>query len=186
MVARAKALSGQPGFVPAAQWRVPARDLFMEHLQYEVDAIIGGVRAEGFWQAFNALEEIAPLEELISTGILIKLRSLAAFLVRPPSSYADELTATAFFEVGRWEELRDAETAARVLAIQKPIDKQVAHLTLTRPLPEEIGTYRPSTYLHLTLDSLTLLEQFTATVDLRLLPEWWRDWVTQARPRLLA
>lgn len=58
---------------------------------------------------------------------------MGAFLTNPPSRYTDELTAAAFFPVGKWEEARDTEIAGDVLWVQKRVDKQVAHLTISRP-----------------------------------------------------
>ena len=60
---------------------------------------------------------------------------------------------------------------------------QIAHLTISRPLPEEIGVYRPGSYRHHVDQILTLLEQFTEAVDPRLLTEWWPDWLADARRR---
>jgi len=73
-----------------------------------------------------------------------------------------------------------------VLDNQRLIHKQIAHLTITRPLPEETGVYRLSTYLYLMQDIVGLLEQFSAAVDARLLPDWWQEWVAGLSAGLLA
>jgi hypothetical protein len=184
-VSRADALAGEDGFVPAARWREQARDLLLEHLQAEIEALVGGVRTEGFWHSFGAVSDIEQLGELVAAGMLIKLRSVGAFLVLPPSRYEDELTAAAFFSAGKWDQARDEAIAERIARNQKLTHKQIAHLTLTRPLPEETSVYRASTYLYLVQDVLTLLEQFTAAVDPRLLPDRWPEWLGGVRPRLL-
>lgn len=184
-VRRADELAGDDDFVPAGRWREQARDVFLEHVQAEVEALVGGVRTEGFWQSFNAVSDIAQLEELIAARMLIKLRAVGAFLVLPPSRYQDELTAAAFLGAGKWGQARDEAVAERVARAQKLVHKEIAHLTLTRPLPDERGVYRPRTYLYLVQDVLTLLEQFTAAVDPRLLPDWWPEWIDGVRPRLV-
>lgn len=150
----------------------------------EVEALIGGVRAEGLWAAFIETGDTAALYELIETGLLMKLRVVGAFLVLPPSRYDDELTAAEFFSAGQWEVLRDAAIAANVLDNQKLTHKQIAHLTLTRPIPEDKHVYRPGTYRYHLGDLITLLEQFAGEVDERLVPDWWRGWVGELRARL--
>jgi hypothetical protein len=72
-----------------------------------------------------------------------------------------------------------------VLNNQRLVHKQIAHLTITRPLPEDKNIYRPSSYSQVVSEVLTLLEQFTQAVDPRLLPEWWTDWVAQLQARLI-
>jgi hypothetical protein len=157
-----------------------------EHLRDEIDALIGGVRAEGLWAAFTEVDDTVALHELIHAGMLIKLRVVGAFLVLPPSRFSDELTADEFFAAGQWQELRDGTLAANVASYQQLTHKQIAHLTLTRPIPEDKLVYRPRSYHHLVLDLITLLEQFTTAVDLRLLPEWWPEWAGELRGRSLA
>jgi len=69
IVALAGELSGASGFVPAAAWDSYLRGLLLEHLQAEVDTLIGGVAAEALWEGFTGLHATAPLVELISTGM---------------------------------------------------------------------------------------------------------------------
>ena len=183
IVAHAESLAGEQGFVPAARWERHARDLLLEHLRLEVDALLGGVHAERLWRAFDETADTAPLGELVATGMMIKLRSVGGFLVLPPTHHEDELTAAEFFAAGRWEEARSKNIAERVDATRKLLHKQIAHLTISRPFPEEIEVYRPSSYRSPVNDLLTLLEEFGEAVDRRLAPEWWPDWLTSARLR---
>lgn len=184
VVVHSRRLAGEEGFVPAALWTDHGRELLLEHLREDVEALIGGVRAEGLWFAFGELGDTAALGELIHTGMLIKLRALGAFLVLKPSRHDDELTAAEFFQAGSWEEARDGGLSRNVVANQKLVHKQIAHLTITRPLPEDRNIYRPSSYLHVVDEQLQLLEQFSNAVDLRLLPDWWSKWVAGLRERL--
>ncbi len=184
IVAHLNALSGDD-FVPAGHWTDTGRELLLEHLRQDVDALIGGARTEGLWFAFGETNDTAPLVELIHSGMLIKLRAVGAFLVLKPSRHDDELTAADFFAAGVWENARDGQLAAHVLSNQRLVHKQIAHLTITRPLPEDTNIYRPSSYSQVVSEMLTLLEQFTQAVDQRLLPEWWTDWVAQLQARLV-
>jgi hypothetical protein len=177
-------LAGVDGFVPVALWTDQGRELLLKHLRLDVAMLVGGVRAEGLWAAFGETSDTAPLAELIIAGMLIKLRAVGAFLISGPSSYQDEMTAAQFFSAGRWEEVRDTEIAQRVFSIQKPIHKQVAHLTVSRPLPDEVAVYRPDTYRPLVADLLTLLEQFAGAVDQRLVPDAWCASVASLRRRM--
>ena len=68
---------------------------------------------------------------------------------------------------------------------QRLVHKQIAHLTITRPLPEDKNIYRPTSYIQVVSEMLTLLEQFTQAVDPRLLPEWWKDWVAELQAGLI-
>jgi hypothetical protein len=183
-VQKAELLSDQEAFVPAASWRSASRDVLLEHLRRDLDALVGGVRAEGLWRAFTETDDTAPLAELVETGLLIKLRALGDFFILKPSSYHDELRAAQFFPTGKWADIRDAKAAERMLINQRAIHKEIAHLTVSRPLPEEIAVYRPGHYRGLVEDLLALLDQFTGAVDTRLLPNWWPDWVAGLRPRL--
>jgi hypothetical protein len=54
-------------------------------------------------------------------------------------------------------------------------------LTITRPLSEDKNIYRPSSYVQVVSEMVTLLEQFTQVMNPRLLPEWWTDWVAPLR-----
>jgi hypothetical protein len=65
------------------------------------------------------------------------------------------------------------------------VHKHVAHLTITRPLPEDKNIYRPSGYVQVVSDMVTLFEQFTQVVNPRLLPEWWTDRVAPLRAQLV-
>lgn len=181
---RAKKVAGRAGYVPAALWSLTARELLLEYLQLDVNHLVGGVRSEAVWFAFTGTPDTEPMFELVSAGMLIKLRAVGAFLVLPPSSYKDELTAAQFFPAGEWEDIRDEAAAEGLLRLQPLIHKQVAHLTITRPWPTERDRYRPDSYDHLVRAVLSVLEDFSAKVDERLLLDGWSDWIAGLRPRL--
>ena len=170
-------LSSTEDFVPAALWRESVRELLLEHLRAEVEALIGGVHAEGLWFAFDSVRDTSALVELIQSGMLIKLRLVGAFLLGSPSRYDDELTAAQFFTAGTWKQLRDNDLAAAIAQWQLPVHKDVAHLTVSRPLPEERGVHLPNGYRHLVLTQAKLIVQFGEAVDERLVPGWWGDWI---------
>lgn len=182
----ATALAGADGFVPAALWTNTGREILLEHLRLDIAMLVGGVRAEGLWFAFVETPDTEPLAELIIAGMLIKLRAVGAFLVHKPSTRPDELTAAQFFPTGAWELARSDETTQRVLRLQVPVHKQVAHLTISRPYPDELDVYRPSTYRPLVEDLLALLEQFADHVDARLVSDGWTDSIRALRTRLSA
>jgi hypothetical protein len=184
IITRASDLAGEHGFVPAARWLDRAREVLLEHLRLEVDAIVGGARAEELWFAFGAVPDTQPLYDLVHAGLMIKLRAVADFLIGSPSSHHDELRAAQFFPVGEWEAARDSETTAELKRIQTLVHKQIAHLTMTRPPPEERDVYRPSTYRYVVGTAITLLEAFTQNVDHRLLTDWWTEWLAGLRGHL--
>jgi hypothetical protein len=184
IVDAAVALGGVDGYVPAALWTDAGRELLLEHLCLDMAMLVGGVRAEGLWFAFGETPDTESLGELIVAGMLIKLRAVGAFLIQKPSTRDDELAAAQFFSAGAWELARDVEITQRVLRLQLPVHKQVAHLTVSRPQPDELGVYRPSTYRPMVADLLALLEQFSEHVDERLIPSGWRGSIASLRPRL--
>jgi hypothetical protein len=85
------------------------------------------------------------------------------------------MNADDFFTEGYWKQARDcavSETLERELGLA---NKQVAHITLTRPLPEDIGVYAGS--VRSEFDRIvTLFAEFNHEVDKRLLPQWWSEW----------
>lgn len=178
------ARTGAEGFVPAALWDGFQRDLFLEHFRHEFDAVIGGYLAEGLWNAFLETSDTAPLSELVETGMLTKLRVLEGFYCCEPTRFDDELNAAEFFPAGEWIGSLDPKLVDRLVQQQRFINKQVSHLTATRPIPEDKLVYRDSTYLWRVETLLELLRKFTDTVDERLLPDWWYDWVTAAEARI--
>jgi hypothetical protein len=184
IVARSDDVSRDEGFVPAARWRDGARDIFLEHVQLDVMALVGGVRAEGLWFAFGETHDTAPLHELIVAGMMIKARAVGAFLVGPAARHADELTAVQFFPAGQWVAARDEKVANQVISLLPLVHKQTAHLTMSRPVPSEIAVYRPGTYRHIVELLLTLLEQFVKSVDGRLLHDEFRVWAEGLREEL--
>ena len=175
-------LAGEEDFIPAGLWESEPRDLLLEHLRDEVDALIGGVKTEEIWQSFSGVPATEQITELVVTGILIKFRAVGAFLVLPASRYGDELTAADFFPADGWEAARTDELAARVLDAQELVHKQIAQVTITRPFPEEKWVARG--YSEAVEPLITLLEDFTRGVDPSLVPDWWTDWIAQLRPRL--
>ena len=174
---KAKEMAGAEGFVPAAQVMTDmSRDLVFEHLKQELTDVLGGVETEHFWDSFDALDATAPIKQLTRAGLLIKFRSLGSFLVGAPNRFDDEIAAEEFFPAGRWKEVRDERVSGDVAAYGRVINKGFAHLTLTRPLPEERDVYRPASYRPSLEELVQLFEEFTENVDPRLLPDWWRGW----------
>lgn len=181
----AVALDGVDGFVPAALWTDAGRELLLEHLRLDIATLVGGVRAEGLWGAFGETPDTEPLGELIIAGMFIKLRAVGAFLIQKSSRHRDELTAAQFFAAGAWDLASgDDEITQRVLRLQVPVHKQVAHLTVSRPQPDELVVYRPSTYRPMVEDLLALVERFAEHVDERLVPDGWGASIASLRPRL--
>jgi hypothetical protein len=177
--AKAKELGGAEGFVPAAQVMTSmSRDLVFEHLKQELTDVLGGVETEDFWDAFDALEVTAPIKQLTRAGLLIKLRSLGSFLLGAPNRFDDEIAAEEFFLAGRWKEVRDERISGEIAFHNQVINKAFAHLTLTRPLPEDRDIYRSGSYRPSLEELVQLFEEFTENVDQRLLPDWWREWFT--------
>ena len=174
---KAADLGGSEGFVPAAKvMNAMSRDLTFEHLKQELGDILGGIEAEDFWRSFDSLDAIAPIKHLTLAGLLIKMRSLGSFLVGKANRFEDEIAAVEFFSAGRWKEVRDARLCDRILVYDRMINKSFAHLTLTRPLPEDRDIYEPASYRPQLEVLVQLLAEFTENVDPRLLPSWWREW----------
>jgi hypothetical protein len=174
--ATAKGLSRTEAFVPAALFPRPDRELVFEHLKLELLDVRGGIATEELWEGFDAPEATAPIKQLTLAGLRIKLRALGAFLVGEANRFEDELAAAEFFEAGRWEGLRDNQLCDAISSDMRRVNKQFAHLTLTRPLPEERGVHAPASYAPSLKRLVTVFDQFTEAVDQRLLPDWWADW----------
>lgn len=173
----ARKLRGEKDCVPAAGFFRLAREEFFEHLRAELEDVQGGVETEDLWRAFDNLEATAPIKQLAQAGLRIKLRALGAFLLsKPQDRYDDEMSASEFFPSGKWEQLRDSEISQAIRRTQGPAHKQIAHVTLTRPLPEEREVYATASYRPQLERIVRLFGQFTEEVDQRLLPEWWPDW----------
>jgi len=183
-VASADDLATESSYIEAARWTVKGRNHLLDHLRHELDAVLGGVEAEELWQAFGSLVETAPLTFLIENGIQVTFRSLASFLVDSSNKrFDDELCAADFFPIGEWENIRDEQITAHLVKQSQLVNKQVAHLTHTRPRVEEITIYRPRSYRDLARSVVEMLDQFTAAVDTRLLPDWWSRWLADSRER---
>lgn len=174
--AKAKSLSKEEAFVPAARYPRHNRELVFEHLKLELLDVRGGIETESLWESFDALEATAPIKQLTLAGLRIKLRALGAFLVGKANHYEDELAAAEFFEAGRWEALRDSHLCDAISSDMRQVNKQFAHLTLTRPLPEDQGVYTPASYAANLERLIAVFSQFSEAVDPRLLPEWWPEW----------
>jgi hypothetical protein len=177
--AKAAAMSGSEDFVPAAEvMTAGSRDLTFEHLKQELGDVLGGIDTEDFWRSFDSLDVIAPIKHLALAGLLIKMRSLGSFLIGRANKFEDEIAAVEFFPTGRWKQVRDASLCDQVLAYDRMVNKSFAHLTLSRPLPEERDIYEPASYRPELEILVQLFETFTENVDHRLLPDWWREWLT--------
>lgn len=166
----------EEGYVPAASFIRQAREQFFEHLQVELQDVRGGVETENLWRAFENLEATAPIKHLTQAGLRIKLRALGAFLLGKPGDRKDEMSASEFFPTGEWERVRDAEVCEVIRREQGLTNKQIAHVTLTRPLPEEREIYESAGHRPQIERIVLIFRQFTEAVDTRLVPEWWSDW----------
>jgi hypothetical protein len=171
----AAALKTDPGFVPAAGFSRLSRNLVLEHVKVEFEDARGGIESEDLWQSFDAHESTAPIKRLTRAGLTIKLRALGAFILFGRTWRDDEMAADDFFPEGDWKKARNswvAETLEKELGFA---NKQVAHITLTRPLPEDIEIYAGSARAEFDR-ILTLFAEFNDRVDNRLLPQWWSKW----------
>ncbi|HEV2858094.1 MAG TPA: hypothetical protein VGW80_06800 [Solirubrobacterales bacterium] len=171
----AAALKTSPNFVPAAGFARISRDLIFEHVKVELEDARGGIETEDLWRSFDALESTAPIKRLTRAGLTIKLRALGAFILFGRTWRDDEMTADDFFPEGDWKRARDAQVSE---ALEKELglaNKQVAHITLTRPLPEDIEVYAGSGLSEFNR-IIALFAEFERAVDSRLLPPWWSDW----------
>jgi hypothetical protein len=70
---------------------------------------------------------------------------------------------------------RDAEIAEILMKGLGFANKQIAHITLTRPLPGDIELYADSGRPQLER-IVELFTEFDRAVDRRLLPDWWPEW----------
>jgi hypothetical protein len=175
--AKAEEMAGAEGFVPAALVMTSmSRDLVFEHLKQELTDVLGGIETEDLWEAFDAVEATAAIKQLTRAGLLIKIRSLGSFLVGRANKYEDEIAAEEFFPTGGWKTARDEKLAARIATHSRTVNKGIAHLTLTRPLPEDRDVYRPASYRTFLEEIVLMFEAFTDKVDERLLPSWWKEW----------
>jgi hypothetical protein len=68
----------------------------------------------------------------------------------------------------------------------RAVNKLFAHLTLSRPLPEDREVYQPASYRPGLKRLVRVFEEFTENVDERLLPDWWQGWFQQYRDDVAA
>lgn len=144
-------------------------------MKVELEDARGGIETEDLWQSFDALESTAPIKRLTRAGLLIKLRALGAFILFGRTWRDDEMTADDFFPEGVWQQARDSRISATLEKELGFANKQIAHITLTRPLPEDIEVYAGNARSEFDR-ILTLFAQFDREVDIRLLPQWWPEW----------
>lgn len=129
--------------------------------------------------------------DLLKAGFQIRLRSLSAFLTGQPTR-KDEFSAACFLPAGAWLTARDADRCQRLAggadrealtqgqwAFHKVVNKQVAHLSLSRPDLEDLHLVRWDLPLTALYDVTELLRQWTRVVDHRVLPEGWTLWIEQ-------
>ena len=174
----AAALKDDPGFVPAATFTRVSRDLTLEHVKLEFEDVRGGVETEALWQSFGALEATVSIKNLTRAGLAIKLRALGAFILSGRTWRDDEMTADDFFPKDQWKERRDSRLSKTLEKELGFANKQVAHITLTRPLPEDIEVYAGSQRPQFER-IVRLFAQFDEQVDDRLVPEWWPVWFAE-------
>jgi len=174
----AAALKDDPGFVPAAGFTRISRDLIFEHVKLELEDVRGGIETEDLWQSFDAVEATAPIKRLTRAGLTIKLRALGAFILFGPTRRDDEMTAAEFFPKDVWKNRRDAGVSELLERELGFANKQVAHITLTRPLPEDIEIYAGSRRPQFER-IVRLFVEFDDQVDDRLVPQWWSGWFAQ-------
>lgn len=173
-------LKDEPGFVPAAGFTRISRDRTFEYVCAELEDVRGGVETEDLWQSFDALDATAPIRRIAHAGLAIKLRALGAFILFGPTWRDDEMNAADFFPKGDWDASRDAVTAEILERDLQLTNKQVAHITLSRPLPEDIEMYGGSSGPE--LDWIVgLFIEFDGAVDHRLLLAWWSPWFEDFR-----
>ena len=180
MYAAAEALKDEPDFVPAAGFTRISRDMTFEYVKLEFDDVWGGLETEDLWQCFDAIDATAPIKRLTRAGLTIKLRALGAFILFGTTFRDDEMTAADFFPKDAWKEKRDADVSGILEKELKFANKQVAHITLTRPLPEDIEVYSGSQRPEFER-VVKLFSEFNETVDERLVPDWWSGWFTTFR-----
>ena len=180
LYAAADGLKDEPGFVPAAGFTRNSRDLFFEHVKAELEDVRGGIETEYPWEAFDALDATAPIRRLTRAGLLIKLRALGAFILFGATRRDDEMTAADFFPMDAWKGKRNAEIAEILMKELGFANKQVAHITLTRPLPEDIELYAGSGRPQFER-IVGLFTEFDRAVDRRLPPDWWSEWFSEFR-----
>lgn len=172
-----KALRGSPDFVPAASWQPLFREALFEHMRAEFSALLGAIRVEPLWTGFGQLEVTEPIQRLCLTGGRIVIRAVGEFLVGSSRSYRDQAAARDFFPADTWEETRSEELSRGVARSIHLVNKQVAHLTTKRPLPEDYYVYAPSSLAPEARELLALLHEFTHAVADQLVPEWWAAWL---------
>jgi hypothetical protein len=74
------------------------------------------------------------------------MRSLGSFLLGAANYFDDEIAAAEFFPTRRWKELRNADLCDAISSEIRVVNKLFAHLTLSRPLPEDREIYQPASY----------------------------------------
>lgn len=174
---RLRTLRVAPDFVPAAEWSPGFVEVVFSHLRAEMDALLGAIRVEPLWMSLGQLEVTEPIQRLCLNGGRMVIRVVGEFLVGSSRNYSDQAAARDFFPGDGWESIRSEELAKDVLRSMKLVTKQVAHLTTTRPTPEDFYVYAPSSLAPETEDLLALLREFTEAVSEDLLPEWWGEWL---------
>lgn len=184
--AKSEEIAGDECFVPAAMLASPGRNLVFEHLKLELIDVLGGVETEDLWNSFDALDATAPIKQLTRVGLQIKMRSLGSFLLGTASHFDDEIAAAEFFPTGRWKDLRNANLCDDISSEMHAVNKLFAHLTLSRPLPEDREIYQPASYRPGLERLVRVFEEFTENVDERLLPDWWRGWFQHYRDDVAA
>ena len=168
-------------FVAAVDWNSGGRAHVLEHLRADVEQIVGGLSAWHFVEGLDGIAGGEPLRRLVEAGIAIKIRAVGQFLTGAPprKSYEDhEITAAQFFTAGTWGEIRSPEASSLLVTYYEHVNRQIAHLTSTRPRVEDVDRY--GTDLHwLLAQVLILLGQFGMAVDRQLVPEWLPAWAGQ-------
>lgn len=171
----AAGLQNEPDFVPAAGFSRVSRDRTFEYVKLELVDVQGGLEAEGLWQDLDAFDATAAITRLTRAGLMIKLRALGAFVVHGKTTRMDEMTAADFFPNGNWKQKRDPKISETLESELGFANKQLAHITLTRPLPEDVEIYASSQAPQFER-VIRLFSEFNRSVDPRLVPDWWPDW----------
>jgi hypothetical protein len=174
---RRQALKATEDFVPAAEWNSEFRGILFEHLRVEMETLWGAIRVEPLWMSFGQLQVTDPIQRLCLTGGRTIHRAVGEFLVGSSGSYSDQAAARDFFPDDGWETIRSEGVAESVLRSMRLTNKQVAHLTSTRPLPEDYYVYAPQSLGPEVEGLMTLLREFTSAAPAALLPAWWGDWL---------
>lgn len=168
-------------FVAAVDWNSGGRAHVLEHLRADVEQIVGGLSAWYFVEGLDGVAGGEPVRRLVEAGIAIKIRAVGQFLTGAPprKSYEDhEITAAQFFTPATWGEIRSSEASGLLITYYEHVNRQIAHLTSTRPRVEEVDLYRTD-LRWLLAQVLILLGQFGTAVDRKLVPDWLPAWAGQ-------